>query len=231
MIASTLDRTNALFDRRLASRPSWVVLAELFLGIGWLRAAAAKSFERDWWTGRVITDFVEEHQKATIGWYEPIVDRVITGYSIAWAVAIIVAELAIALSLLTAKRMASGLAIAIFLNVNFLLVGAPNPSIFYLLMQLGLVLWLLETSPARRASMRWLRLLSIGGVALALVCLPYVRTMDPRMVIDDPASVLATWGSCGAVAAVVARRRVRREQLRIDLIDLTATTPTGVAVR
>lgn len=61
MIGSILDRSNAAFDRRFVSRPSWVVLAELFLGVGWLRAATSKAIERDWWAGRTIADFVADY--------------------------------------------------------------------------------------------------------------------------------------------------------------------------
>lgn len=217
MIGKSLDRINALFDRRLASRPSWVVLAELFLGMGWLRAAIAKIFDPDWWAGQAVADFAADHEPNTIGWYRPILEHLILAQPAAWAAVVLVLELAIAAALLTCRRIGVGLAVAIFLNVNFLLIGSPNPSVFYLMLQLGLVLWFLETSSAPATSLPWLRRLTVTGLVLAILCVPYMRTMDPQLVIDDPALVLGMWAGCGAIAAMVARRRVRREKLRQDL--------------
>ncbi len=65
------DRADAAFDRRFASRPSAVVLVELFLAIGWLRAAVAKSTTGAWWSGREIREFLVDHDTQTISWYRP----------------------------------------------------------------------------------------------------------------------------------------------------------------
>lgn len=220
MIGAALDRVNLVFDRRCNPYPGWVVLAQLFLGIGWLRAAVAKLIDPDWWTGQELTDFVSEHEQDTIGWYEPVLDVVVVDVATGWAVVVLLLEVLIAAALLTSFRSATGLAAAIFLNVNFLLVGAPNPSIFYLILQLALILWMLETAIEARTSMRWLRLIVISGVILTVACLPFLRTVDPDAVIEDPAVVLATWSALGAVGAATARRRVRRDLLQTEYIDL-----------
>lgn len=224
MVGASLDRINLLFDRRFAVRPSWVVLAELFLGIGWLRAVAAKAADSQWWNGGQINEYILDNRPHTIGWYRPIVDSVVLDYRMFWAFVIIAAELAIGVALLTTVRIRTALAAAIFLNVNFVLVGSTNPSIFYLVLQLGLVLWLFETSTKPASTMRWLQVLAVGGVAFALICVPSITTVYPDHLIDDPASVLAAWSACGAIALSVACRRVRREHLRMSAIDLT--TPT-----
>lgn len=230
MVGASLDRINALFDRRFASLPGSVVLAQLFLGFGWLRAVVAKLVDPDWWAGGIIDEFVGEYDSKTIGWYRPILDSLIVDYTVAWAVVVVALEMFVAVALLTSMRVGTGLAAAIFLNVNFLLVGSTNPSVFYLILQFGLVLWMLESSTAFAANTRRLRLLSVGGVGLAFVCLPYVRTMDPAGVIDDPALVLAMWSVCGVVATVVARRRVHRKRLRMPIIDLSAGARDGERV-
>lgn len=185
--------------------------------------------DSDWWTGGVIDEFVVENSSRTVGWYRPILDVLIADYSVAWAVVVTALEILVAVSLLTSTRVDTGLAVAIFLNANFLIIGSPNPSVFYLILQSALVLWMLESSTALVASIRRLRLLSVAGVGLMLGCLPYVRTLDPAGVIDDPALVLATWSLCGVVAAVVARRRVHRKHLATPVIDLATRSSASLA--
>ncbi len=137
-----------------------------------------------------------------------------------WAALILLLELAIAVTLITAVRVGHGLTIAIFLNVNFVLIGSPNPSIFYLVLQLGLALWMLEASQAAARSVRVLRSITIGGLVMTGVLVPSVATVDPAHIVDDPAATLAAWTFCGAIAASVASRRLRRRLLQVPLVDL-----------
>lgn len=229
MIGTSLDRIDAGFNRRFASRPSWVALCELFLGVGWLRAAIAKMGDAGWWSGAEINEFIATHQMETVGWYGPITDFVASDTAL-WAAIVLALELAIGVALISSVQLGAGLFAGIFLNINFILVGSPNPSAFYLVLQLGLALWLLEESAAHAASMRWLRRVAAGCTLLGICCLPYARSLDPSVVIDDPALVLATWSFLGAFAAIIAHRRVRREELRASYIDLT-TSPVTSGVR
>jgi|GEM_PF-6130672 len=220
MIGATIDRADAVFDHRFASRPGWVAMTELFLAIAWLRSVGAKIFLTEWWTGAELKDFIVENEAHTIAWYEPVLDTLVVDNAAAWAGLVLALEVAIAVALLSSVRMGFGLVAALFLNVNFVLVGATNPSVFYLLLQLALVLWMLESADNPATSQRWLRAMVFGGAIFALACIPYATTMHPDRVVDDPGLVLATWAICGVVAAATAHRRIRRRELRAGTIDL-----------
>lgn len=220
MIGAAVDRLNLAFDRRCSPYPGWVVVVQVFLGVGWLRSAVAKLADPDWWTGRVLADFVSDHQQDTIYWYEPLLDLVVADLATGWASVILLTEILIAVSLLTSVRLRTGLAAAVFLNLNFLLVGSTNPSIFYLILELVLILWMVETSAQPRSSLRWSRVMVVGGLTLMLACAPFLRTIDPDAVMEDPAAVLATWSALGAVGAATARRRVRRDLLQTEYVDV-----------
>ena len=220
MIGETLDRCTAVFDRRFVSRPGWVVLGEVFLGLGWLRAVGAKAVDADWWNGAVLRDFVAEHDDRAMWWYEPIVEHVVLPADQLWSVVVILLELAIGLALLTAWRLTPGLWAGLFLSLNFLLAGSPNPSVFYLVLTFALLLWRLESVAASAIGLRTLRVLVGAFATLAVLGVLQIRSLDPATVIDDAATVLVVWSICAGLAAAATRRRVRRTFLANCVIDL-----------
>lgn len=62
--------TNALLapvSARLRDLPAWVVVTEVFIGLGWLRAATEKLIDPPWWAGGTISDFLADHDAITLG--------------------------------------------------------------------------------------------------------------------------------------------------------------------
>ncbi len=85
-----------------------------------------------------------------------------------------------------------------FLNLHFMAAGAVTPSAFYLLGQGALALWACERAMSRTRA-RALRL-AAGVAAFAVgVNIPFISTLHPAHVIEDPA-VMFTFG--GALAAL-----------------------------
>ena len=189
--------------QRIKGIPSWVLLTQLFIGLGWLRAAVEKIVDPEWWDGTTIGAFIATNYQQTLGWYRPLIDNVIGPNAEIVAVLVVVAQLVIAASLLSARRIGFGLGLGIFLNLNFLVIGAVNPSVFYLLAQGSLALWLAESVfpggttfandvngvLAKRVS-RSLSAAAFGAYALAAMSIPYIRKVEPSEIMRDPAIML-----------------------------------------
>lgn len=189
-------RTGRLLEQRLRGHPAWVVVIELFLGLGWLRAAIAKIISPEWWRGEVIVEFATEHADLTLPWYAPVIEHVISPTVRVVAFATIALQLTIAVALLTGYRLAFGLLLAIALNVNIIVAGGVSPSIFYLIMEAALVMWLFERATPSDLARRLLQWVLVGAALVMIVSVPFIETLDPAEVIDDPGNVLATFGLC-----------------------------------
>ncbi len=62
------ERASGTRVRPPARPPAWVVVTQVFIGLGWLRAAAEKLIEPHWWAGGTINDFLADHDDTTLGW-------------------------------------------------------------------------------------------------------------------------------------------------------------------
>lgn len=188
-------------------RPGWVLLVELFIGLGWLRAAVEKIVDPSWWSGETIAAFVGDHTGLGVAWYGPIATEVWLPFADSLALVVLVLQLVAGLTLVSGRHVGVGLTVGMFLNLHFVLAGAVDPSAFYLVCQGALALHLLERR--RDAGSRdVLELLNVGAVVLFCVTAPMTRTLHPADVIADPAIVLATFGALVflTTAAVLARR-------------------------
>jgi len=196
-----------LIAERFDDRPSWIILIETFIGLGWIRAGVEKIIASDWWDQTVIDTFVETHADLTIPWYRPFLDHIIMPLAPVLVVAIVIAQLGAGLSIVLARSLHVGIFIGMTLNLNFILIGAVNPSIFYLMLQAVIALWLFENRRITDLGISYLKW--IIGLALVLVvaCAPFIATIDPAHVVEDPAMILVTYGASIFVTGAVALRR------------------------
>lgn len=185
--------------------PPWVLLVELFIGLGWVRAAVEKIVDPTWWDGSGLSGFLELHAALTLPWYEGFVEAVIAPNLLAVSIVVVIAQLFAGIALISGWKLSAGLATGLFLNLNFVAAGAVDPSIFYLVCQTALLLWILhdENGAARRP----LRLLALTSLAVALLNVPFIWTLDPTWVVKDPAAALVTLGFLTAVASLAGIRR------------------------
>lgn len=182
-------------------------MTQLFIGLGWLRAASEKIIEPLWWNGEVIVGFLADHDTRSLGWYEPFISHIVAPNVVLIAGVVVVAQLFASASLISGRFQTPGLAVGIFLNLNFLAAGAVNPSVFYLLSQGALALWLAERGCARSLA-RILKGVAIGAAVLTFISVPYVTTLEPARVIDDPAVMMATGGILTIIACDLAHRNL-----------------------
>ena len=189
---------------RAARRPPWVVVVSIFFGLGWLRAAVSKSIDGNWWSGAEIDSFVADHADVTVGWFQPILNGLVVMPAPMLALVVVCIQVSVAACLLTNRRIIPALLVATVLNVVFVAVGAVNPSAFYLVGQGALLLWAM--TDGRGVRRQTIMFISIGAALFAVLNVPFITTLHPEKVIDDPAIMLATLAGLAALGAQLASR-------------------------
>ncbi|MGH1493001.1 MAG: hypothetical protein ACRBK7_27005 [Acidimicrobiales bacterium] len=184
-----------------------MVISQLFFGLGWARAAAAKVISIDWWTGATIDHFVADHETVTVGWASWLAQTAAANTVIV-ALMVLLAQLFIAGSFLTNRALGSALAVAAALNLTFLAIGAVDPSAFYLFGQGVMALWLVGRRPPSAPLSRMLRFAVAASVALAAISIPSIATIHPVEVIHDPAVMVAFISGLAAVSLELTHRAV-----------------------
>lgn len=206
--SSTASTATSWVTRRLDNTTPSMLLLEGFFGLGWLRAAAEKLPNADWWSGDVIHGFVTSHVDATLPWYQPVLDVLVSPFAVAIGIVVVVLQLFAGASLLSGFKLKWGLAAGIFLNLSFLAVGAVNPSAFYLIGQGALALTLLGAArPTERVADK-MRMIVGAAFGMILVNIPFVRTLDVHGVIEDPAMMFITLGILTMVTVAMTYRSV-----------------------
>lgn len=195
------------FVRPRFNVPSWILLIELFIGFGWLRAAVEKIIDPRWWDGTVLSEFLTNHANLTLPWYRGFLGAVVEPYLVPISIVVVVAQLFAGVTLVTGRWVMAGLLVGMFLNLNFVAAGAVDPSIFYLISQAAVMLWIMQTRLHGDTAGSILRWMPTASLVLLVVNLPLVSTLEPSAVINDPAMILVFFGLLLAVSSRVASIR------------------------
>ena len=227
---------------------AYLVPLRLFIGLGWLRACAEKVLDPGWRDGASLAAFLSHHLSAgevAFPWYETLIAQVFLPHAAPLALLILLGQLlagvAIAVGGLTNAALLGGL----FMNLNFLLAGAANPSAFYIVIQVALLLTnagavlgldaglaktihnpLLVAQPiAERRRRRWrVPMLPIGAISLitAVYALAHVTDWSPAGSVEDPAMIMAilallslAWAAIAWLRQDVRRRKSRQRDTRL----------------
>ncbi len=192
--------------------PSWVILPQLFLAAGWMRAGIANAMTGEWWNGESLRRFVETDTDHAIVIYNGFLTHVVEPHAGLVAVFVCTVELAIGALLALNRWTLGALLTGAFLNVQFMLAGVVNPSAFYLVLAMIIMLWRLDAaaSPRRRRIIGRRVAASAGVTTMALA--PFATTVDPAQVIEDPAIVLIFLSVLFALAMGWASLRPAHEQ-------------------
>lgn len=237
---------------QLQSSAIYAVPLRIFIGLGWLRAGVEKVIDGNWRSGEATSTFLADHLRdghIAFGFYETLVSDVFLPAATAMAIIIIVGELLAGAAILSGTFTNAALLGGIFMNLNFLLAGETNPSAFYLIIQMTLLVtgagsvlgfdrvlsrtwtqgWLVA-QPA--ASLRSDLRPYFAGIGLSLVVAIYaafhVQTTDPRASVEDPAMLLVILSllSCFWLVIAIARARVDRlPYLALPSSEHSSTTP------
>lgn len=164
--------------------------ARAFLALGWIRAGVEKLIDSAWWNGDMIRSFLDAHESGRLPFLDVVDDFIGPRIAIVVAVFVLLAEFGIGLCLITARRLPLALTAACALNFAFVAFGAVNPSAFYLILQLTLLLAMYVQRPVRSVKSE---IIAAGlCVTAALAVAPFIRTIEPHGVIEDPAAMVAT---------------------------------------
>jgi len=131
----------AALRRDMLRANAYLVPIRWFIGVGWLRSALEKLFDPAWHEGDVLRTFLAtEGERGALAF--PEIGQFVQ--SVVEPSAPLVAGLVLALQLLCGAGILVGtftnaaLLIGIGMNLGFMAAGAPNPSAFYILIQLVL---------------------------------------------------------------------------------------------
>ena len=169
----------------------------LFLAAGWLRAGVEKVIEPDWWTGDLLTEFLNEQRTEMLPFFGSFADAFVSPFTgpVAWLV--VEAQIAIGVCLLLGRYTKQVLWAGVVLNLAFVMSGRVNPSAFYLVMEIVLLFALSRPVPVKTAIQR-AALWSIPADAI----LPFAPTIAPAEVSDDPALMLSFVSGLAAITTL-----------------------------
>lgn len=209
-------------NRRAVS--ALLVPLRLFLAAGWLRAGVEKVIDPSWWTGGVLDRFLTEQRPHMLPFFRSFSDVLIEPLALPVAWLVVGAQVVIGVGLLLGRFPRRALWAGVALNVCFTMAGAVNPSAFYLVMELALLIGLSRptdlTIAWRRATL-WL--------VPAVLVLPFARTLEPAAVIDDPALMIAF--VCGLAAVSTISWSAAHLRFAVGWIDLLPRTAWSDAAR
>ncbi len=175
---------------RYALLPAWILVPQMFLAVGWLRAGVWHGVRREWWSGEDLADFVMSQSSESILGYRMFLESVVSGVPIVIALGVVVLQLLVGFALLANWRPLGALAIGSFLNLNFMLAGVVNPSVFYLIMATGIVSWHLDRDLPSATKTQLVKRCAPAALAAIAILSFEVKSIHPENVTEDPASVL-----------------------------------------
>lgn len=193
---------------RLRQTPVWVLLIQTFIGLGWLRAATEKVIDGGWWSGATIEEFLAEHADTRLPWFDTFAELFVEPNINAVIVGVVMLQAMVGLALVTGFGRRIALVVGMAMNLVFVAGGAVSPSVFYLLAQMAVLFWVLESRWDRNSEQLTYLTMAVGWV-VALASLPFMRTVDPVAVIEDPAVMLATFGGLVSACSFLLIDRMR----------------------
>ena len=200
--------------------PSWILIPQIVLAVGWALATLTNIFQADWWSGQAIRDFVATETGLRVNVYQHVLTGLVEPLPAVTAIVVAAIQIAIVVMLVFNYRVMVALSLAAFLNVQFILAGVVNPSVFYLVAALGIAIWRIETSANAETLQRLSDFTIMSGLVAVAFLAPGVRTLQPEGVLDDPALVLIFLAFLAMVAMWWVNRRVAlAEQTLARLTD------------
>jgi thiosulfate dehydrogenase [quinone] large subunit len=177
----------------------------IFLAAGWLRAGAEKVIDPAWWHGAVLRGFLAKQHSAAIPFFRPVMERLIAPAAIVVALTVMVTQLLCGVMIASGKKMKLALRWAFLMNVTFILAGRVTPSAFYLVLELVLLFAIADGVLSTTPTVPSRSTFAAAGISvlLAAIFVPYIRTIQPAEVIEDPAMMLMFIGLVTAATLVV----------------------------
>ncbi len=212
----------------------YLVPVRVFIGIGWLRAFVEKAIDLGWRDGTRLVGFLQRQlggETIVFPPYQALLTDLFLPHAmvLGWIIMLgqLLAGLAIASGTLTTAALLGG----IFMNLNFLLAGATDPSTFYIVIQVVLMVagagtvlgvdarlgqrprfpLLAACPPGLRPSPSIATPTAVALATLACVVAVYatahIRDWTPSGSVRDPAAVVTLLACMVAAWAIIAALR------------------------
>ncbi len=210
---------NNVFIRYIAQalqqEGAFLLPLRLFIGIGWFRAGLEKWLNPGWHDGSSLASFLNAHvQNGLIEFsgYQQWVQTIFEPHSFYLGFIIMVSQLLIGIAIMTGTFTNLALLGGLVMNINFILVGEVNPSAFYVMIQVvllisnigaimgldqflsrGISCCFIVAKPSSQKTLSLLEksfmvLAMITSVAAAIAVVPSIKSYDPSSV-HDPAMI------------------------------------------
>jgi thiosulfate dehydrogenase (quinone) large subunit len=114
----------------------------LFIAFGWLRAAAEKSLNPNWFDGAAISSFLNaqlQGDHVVFPVYAWLISHVFLPGAPVLAWIILIGQIMVGLGMVFGAYSRGALLGGLFMNLNFIAAGAPSPSVFYVVIQIVLL--------------------------------------------------------------------------------------------
>jgi thiosulfate dehydrogenase (quinone) large subunit len=234
---------------------SYLVPARKFIGIGWMRAFAEKAVEPGWRDGTSLVTLLEgqlQAGKVVFPHYQVLMTDAFLAHALVLGWIVMLGQLVAGLAIVSGSLTTAALLGGIFMNLNFLLAGVPDPSAFYIVIQAVLVVagtGAILGADARLATrLRYpllaarppslpprLSIATPAAVALAMLafgCAVYaalhIRDWTPSGSVHDPAAVLAVLAFMVASWAMIAALRSAHQPPAVEALrGAVRDNPTG----
>lgn len=186
-------------DKPQSTWPFSLLILRMFLIAGWSRASLGKLISPEWWNGNELTRFLDTYD--SMAFYRPFEQKIATASVGAGPFELVLflvptIQILIAVGLATNRLIKPALGIAILMNLHFIAAGRVNPSIFYLMIQIALILHIVHSSTS--SDDQYLRLksplvwIASALAAISISWLPFAKTFDINDAKEDPALALST---------------------------------------
>lgn len=236
MSATTANGVLGFVRRELYKEGAYLLPLRIFIGIGWLRAFAEKVINPGWYDGTAIGAFFEEQLAGghvAFPFYRTLIEGVFLPNATALGWIVMVGQLLVGAAILAGFFTNAALLGAMLMNINFIMVGRPDPSAFYFVIEAALFLGGIgailgvdailsrriknpllvakngQKSQYFRTRKRVLLGAAICSLAFAAYSFTNVSTYDPEKSVEDPAAVLTVLGVLGSVQALISYLRQR----------------------
>jgi hypothetical protein len=197
----------------------------LFIAFGWLRALAEKLSNPAWFDGAALSNFLNaqlQADKVAFPAYAWLISHVFLPGAPVLAWTILTGQLLVGLGLMFGAFSRGALLGGLFMNLNFIAAGIPSPSVFYVVIQIMLLISsagrvfgfdgvahqnvmlrsLMQPAQHRlgrhqvqfRLSRHLLLVMAVICTVLALAALPYAKDFSPKGSINDPAILMCVIG-------------------------------------
>lgn len=164
----------------------------VFLAAGWLRAGIEKLIDAHWWNGDNLGAFLDQHRAAALPSFQPVMEHAIQPFAVVVTVVVMVTEIGCGIAIGVGRPLRAALRWTVLLNITFIACGSVNPSAFYLVMEMVLLVAVADGTIGTRPTLPTSRtyVLAAALLCVAGVLVTQVRTVEPADVITDPAVML-----------------------------------------